>query len=83
MSGGGVDWRFVARLPDLVIRHLVPDGEAWLPVKIEPYFGHGGRWRRLCVANLLEASSLQPSPCLGYFGGNPRSGSPRSDDGDV
>jgi hypothetical protein len=33
---------FVASLPDLAIRHLAPDGEAWLPVKTESDFGHGG-----------------------------------------
>jgi hypothetical protein len=68
---------------DCRISHLVPDGEAWLPVKTEPAFGHGGRWRRLCVVTLLKASSLQPSSCLGYSGENPRSGFPRLDDGDV
>jgi hypothetical protein len=78
-----VDRRFVARLQDLLIRHLVPDGEAGLPVKTEPDFGLGGRWRRLRVATLLKASSLQLSSRLGYSRGNPRSGSPRSDDGDA
>jgi hypothetical protein len=73
----------VARLPDLAICHLVPDGEAWLPVKTEPDFGHGQWWRCLRVATLLKASSLQLSSRLGYSGGNPRSGSPRSDDGDA
>jgi hypothetical protein len=33
----------VASLADLAIRHLVSDGEAWMLVKIEPDFGHGGR----------------------------------------
>jgi hypothetical protein len=56
-----VDRYFVARLPDLLIHHLFLDGEVGLPVKIEPDFGHGGRWRRLCVATLLKASSLQLS----------------------
>jgi hypothetical protein len=76
-----VDRCFVARLPDLLIRHLVPDGEA--PVKTEPDFGHGGQWRRLRVATLLKAALLQLSSRLGYSGGHPRSGSPRLDDGDV
>jgi hypothetical protein len=78
-----VDLCFVTRLPDLLICYLVPDGEAGLPVKTEADFGLGGRWRRLCVATLLKASSLQLSSRLGYSGGNPRSGSPRSDDGDA
>jgi hypothetical protein len=78
-----VDQRFVARLSDLAIRLLVPDGEAWLPVKTAPDFGHGGRWRRMYIATLLKASSLQPSPRLVYSGGNPRSGSPRSEDDDM
>jgi hypothetical protein len=32
----------VASLPDFAIRHLVPAGEEWLPVKTEPDFGLGG-----------------------------------------
>jgi hypothetical protein len=74
---------FVARLLDFAICHLIPGGEEWLPVKTEPDFGHGGRWRRLRVATLLKASSMQPSPHPGYSGGSPRSGSPGSDDGDA
>jgi hypothetical protein len=71
---------FVTRLSDLLICYLVPDGEAGVPVKTEPEFFLGGRWRCLHVATLMEASSLQLSSLLGYSGGNPRSGSPRSDD---
>jgi hypothetical protein len=44
-------------------------------------FGHGGRWRRLRVTTLLKASSLHPSPCLGYLKGNFRSRSPRLNTG--
>ena len=44
-------------------------------------FGYGGRWRRLRRRFLIEASSLQSaSPILDCSGGNPRSGSPGSDD---
>jgi hypothetical protein len=32
---------FVASLADLAMRHQVPDGKVWLPVKTEPKFGHG------------------------------------------
>jgi hypothetical protein len=35
--------RLVAILEDLVIRHLVPNGEAWLLMKTEPDFGHDGQ----------------------------------------
>jgi hypothetical protein len=41
---------FVSSLVNLAIRQLVPDGEAWLPVKTEHDFGHGGRWRRMRIA---------------------------------
>ena len=45
-------------------------------------FGHGGRWQRLRCRFLVEASSLHfASSGSGCFGGNPRSGSPGSDDG--
>ena len=50
----------MARLAGSAARQLVPDGEAWLPVKTGPDFGHGGRWRCLFVATLLKASFLQP-----------------------
>jgi hypothetical protein len=73
----------VARLLDLLIRHLVSDGEVGLPVKTELDFGLGGRWWRLRFATLLKALSLQLLSCLGYSRGNPRSGSSRSDDGDA
>jgi hypothetical protein len=53
-------------------------------VKTAPDFGHGGRWRCLRVVTLLKASLLQPSPTRpGCSGGNPRSGSPGSNDSDV
>jgi hypothetical protein len=75
-SVGGSRPAFCARLPDLGIHHLFPDGEAWLSVKTEPDFGHGERWQRMRIAALLKASSLQLLSRLGYFGDNPRSGSP-------
>jgi hypothetical protein len=50
----------------------------------EPGFGHGGRWRRLRAVTLLKASLVQPlSPRPGCTGGNPRSGSPGSDNSDA
>jgi hypothetical protein len=59
-------------------------GEAWLPVKIEPSFDHGGPWHTLRVASVLKTLLLQPSsPWEECYGRNPRFGSPRSDDGDV
>jgi hypothetical protein len=51
--------RFLASPTDLAVCRLVPDGETWLPVKITLDFGHGGRWRCLCVITLLKASLLQ------------------------
>jgi hypothetical protein len=52
----------VASLADLLIHHLVPEGEAWLPVKAEPDFSHGERLRCLRVATLLKTSLLPSSP---------------------
>jgi hypothetical protein len=47
--------------------------ETWRPVKTKPDFARGGRWQRLCVATLSEASLLPPtSPRLGCSRGNPR-----------
>jgi hypothetical protein len=34
----------VASLTGFVIRHLVPDSKAWLPVKIGPDFDYDVRW---------------------------------------
>ena len=38
---------------------LVPDGEAWLPVKTGLDCSLGGRWRRLFVASPLKALFMQ------------------------
>jgi hypothetical protein len=48
----------VANLAGLAIHLLVPNGEAWLPVKAGPNFGHGRRWRLSFIATLLKALSL-------------------------
>ena len=48
---------FVARFRSVPASHEV--GKTWLPVKIAPDCGLGGRWRRLRRRSLLEASSLQ------------------------
>jgi hypothetical protein len=71
-----VDQSFVVRLPDFAIRHLVPASEEWLLMKTTQNFSHGGRWWRMRVATLFSASLVHPSPHPGYFGRNPRSGSP-------
>jgi hypothetical protein len=65
----------VASVADLMICHLVSDGETWFSVKTESDFGHGERWRRLPVVSLLKTSFLQLwSPLTGCSRVNPRSG---------
>jgi hypothetical protein len=49
----------VASPTDIAVCRLFPDGDMWLPAKTPPDFGHGGRWRRLCIVTLLKASLLQ------------------------
>jgi hypothetical protein len=50
----------VASLAHLATCYPVPDGEAWLSVKIDPDFDHSKRWQCLPVATWLKASLLQP-----------------------